>query len=68
VREFNIPGLLTADTIVGLDEGLQKVTLVPGLRWNMFGQTLLNAHVLISLKNDGLRAKFTPSIGMDFTF
>lgn len=68
VREFTIPGLLTADTIVGLDEGLQKVTLVPGLRWNMFGQTLLNAHVLISLKNDGLRAKFTPSIGMDWTF
>ena len=68
VREFNIPGLLAADTIVGLDEGLRKVTLVPGLRWNLFGQTLLNAHVLISLKNDGLRAKVTPSIGMDWTF
>lgn len=68
VREFTIPGLLVADTIVGLDEGLRKVTLVPGLRWNLFGQTLLNAHVLISLKNDGLRAKVTPSVGFDWTF
>lgn len=68
VAPFEIPGILVADTIVGLDEGLRKVTLVPGLRWNIFGQTLLNAHVLVSLKNDGLRAKFTPSIGMDWTF
>lgn len=68
VAPFEIPGLLVAETIVGLDEGLQKVTLVPGLRWNMFGQTLLNAHVLVSLKNDGLRAKFTPSLGFDWTF
>lgn len=68
VAPFEIPNLLVADTIVGLDEGLQKVTLVPGIRWNLFGQTLLNTHVLVSLKNDGLRSKFTPSIGFDFTF
>jgi hypothetical protein len=74
VAPFEIPpvpgffGGLTAQTIVGLEEGLQKVTLVPGLRWNLFGQTLLNAHVLVSLKNDGLRAKFAPSLGFDWTF
>lgn len=75
IAPFDIPPVpvlgfqgLSAETIVGLDEGLKKVTLVPGVRWNIFGQTLLNAHVLVSLKNDGLRAKFTPSIGFDWTF
>lgn len=68
VAPFEIPNLLVANTIVGLDEGLRKVTLVPGFRWNIFGRTLLNTHVLVSLKNDGLRAKITPSVGLDFTF
>lgn len=68
IEPFEIPGVLVADTIVGLNEGYQKVTLVPGVRWNLFGQTLLNAHVLISLKNDGLRAKVAPSIGFDWSF
>ena len=68
IAPFEIPPILTAQTVVGLEEGLQKVTLVPGFRWNVFGQALLNANVLVSLKNDGLRAKFTPSVGFDWTF
>jgi hypothetical protein len=51
-----------------LDEGLVKTTLVPGIRWNIGGNALLNAHVLLSLQNDGLRAKVTPVIGFDYTF
>lgn len=61
-------GSLSLDSIIGLDEGYRKVTLAPGVRWNLFGQALLNAHVLVSLQNEGLRAKLTPSIGFDWTF
>jgi hypothetical protein len=68
--DIPIPGFpdFEAATIVGLEQGLRKWTLVPGFRWNMFGQALLNAHVLVSLKNDGLRAKFVPAVGFDWTF
>lgn len=74
VEPFEIPAVpgffpgLTAQTIVGLEEGLRKWTLVPGFRWNLFGQALLNAHLLISLQNDGLRAKYVPAVGFDWTF
>jgi hypothetical protein len=61
------PGL-TAQSLVGLDQGLVKATLVPGVRWNLGGNALLNAHVLLNMKNDGLRAKVTPVIGFDYTF
>ena len=61
------PGL-TAQSLVGLDEGLVKTTLVPGVRWNLGGNALLNAHVLLNMKNDGLRAKVTPVIGFEYTF
>ena len=58
----------TAQSLVGLDEGLVKTTLVPGVRWNIGGNALLNVHVLLNMKNDGLRAKVTPVIGLDYTF
>jgi hypothetical protein len=61
------PGL-TAQSLVGLDEGLTKYTVAPGIRWNVGSNALLNAHVLFNVRNDGLRAKITPVIGLDYTF
>jgi hypothetical protein len=61
------PGL-TTESLVGLDEGLTKYTLVPGVRWNIGGNALLNVHVLFNLKNDALRAKVVPVVGFDYTF
>ena len=67
VPSIGFPGL-TAVSLVGLGEGLTKFTVAPGIRWNIAGQGLLNAHVLINLKNDSLRAKYTPVIGFEYTF
>lgn len=67
VPAAGFPGV-TAQILVGLDQSLVKSTLVPGFRWNIGDNALLNAHVLLSLKNDGLRAKMTPVIGFEYTF
>ena len=46
--------------------GLQTVYLVTGAKVNIHGRWLLKANVLTRLTDTGLRAKFTPSIALDY--
>jgi hypothetical protein len=45
---------------------LQMVTLVPGLKWNLFKTWVLAANVSVPLTSGGLNARFTPFVGLDY--
>ena len=46
--------------------GLQTVYFVTGAKMNIHGRWLLKANVLTRLTDTGLKAKFTPSIALDY--
>ncbi len=46
--------------------GLQTVYLGTGAKLNVYGRWLLKANVLTRLTDTGLRARFTPSIALDY--
>jgi hypothetical protein len=62
------PGATTSASLVALPEGIQRVSLAPGLKVNLKGKMLLSLSALVSLKNDGLHARVTPMAGIDLTF
>jgi hypothetical protein len=61
-------GLGTVDGLVGLSEGLNVVSLAPGIKWNAWRNVLVTGNVLASLANNGIRANVVPVIGLDVTF
>lgn len=48
--------------------GVRTVYVATGAKWNIFGSVLLNAQVLTRLSDSGLRARFTPSVALDYSF
>lgn len=66
-QRFTVPGG-TGDLLVGLPEGISSISLAPGLKWNVWRNVLVTANLLANLKNDGLRARWTPVVGFDFAF
>jgi hypothetical protein len=56
------------EVLVGLPESLTRISIVPGVKWNAWGDLLVTANVLTTLTNDGLKATFTPVIGFDWSF
>jgi hypothetical protein len=46
--------------------GLHTAYLVTGAKINLYGRWLLNGNVLTRLTDTGLRARFTPSIAIDY--
>jgi hypothetical protein len=56
------------ESLVTLPEGIQKLTLVPGLKLNLKGNILLSLNALTALRDSGLHARFTPVVGIDVTF
>ena len=48
--------------------GIRKLTLAPGLKWNLKGNMLLSLNALVPLSDNGLSDRFTPVIGLDWTF
>ena len=63
----SVPGG-TIDLLVPIPEGLNVISLAPGLKWNIWRGVLLNADLLVSLANKGLRADTTPVVGFDWAF
>lgn len=47
---------------------LRKLTLMPGLKWNIKGNLLLALNAMVALQDDGLHDKFTPVVGLDWSF
>jgi hypothetical protein len=62
------PVLAGIDTMRWLPSGggLQTVYLVTGGKVNLYGRWLLKLNVLTRLTDTGLRARYTPSIAIDY--
>jgi hypothetical protein len=62
------PVLAGIDTMRWLPakSGVGTGFLVTGVKWNLIGNWLLNTHVLTRLTDAGLRARFTPSLSIDY--
>jgi hypothetical protein len=59
----------TSFTVVtALSQGVRKLTLAPGLKWNLKGNMLLSLNALVPLKDNGLSDRFLPVVGLDWTF
>ena len=56
------------DLLVALPEGLNVVSLAPGIKWNVGGSVLVTGNLLASLINNGLKAKLIPVVGLDWAF
>jgi hypothetical protein len=71
-RVFNIPanefGVTTFEAITSSDHGIRKITMVPGLKWNMKGTFVLSLNALVPIMDNSLHDKFTPVVGLDWTF
>ena len=63
----NPAGITSVQSMVALSEGIRKALVVPGLKVNLKGKMLLSLHAIITLTNDGLRAKITPVAGINLT-
>ena len=50
------------------DAGVHTVFLVTGVKWNVGGTTLLNLQLLSRLTDAGLRARFTPTVAIDYAY
>jgi hypothetical protein len=58
----------TVEALVGQAGGLHSVSIAPGAKWNAWRNLLFTATALTSLSNNGLRAKFIPVAGIDWSF
>ncbi|MPZ20808.1 MAG: hypothetical protein GEV06_23295 [Luteitalea sp.] len=61
-------GVTSFESLVALPEGFQKLTLVPGLKWNIKGNLLFSVNALIPVQDEGLHDVFTPVVGLDWAF
>jgi hypothetical protein len=66
--DFQNPNLTGFSALAATESGVRKITLAPGLKWNLKGQMLLSLNALIPLFDNGLHDLFTPVIGIDMTF
>jgi hypothetical protein len=61
-------GVTSVESIVALDEGINKLILAPGVRLNLKGSFVLSLNALVKLRDNGLHDKFIPVVGLDWTF
>jgi hypothetical protein len=54
-----------ASALVAVPDGLSTVIAAPGIKWNIFGNTLLTVDALIAVTGRGLRDRVTPVVGLD---
>ena len=63
-----LPGVSSLTYPRGLPEGFLKQSIVPGIKWNLKGNFLLSLNGITALRDNGLSDKFTPVVGLDWTF
>jgi hypothetical protein len=61
-------GIASSSSLVALPEGIQKLSLAPGLKANLKAKLLLSVNALIALHDTGLHARVTPMAGINVTF
>ena len=60
---------LTSASVASVDpQGLHRLSVAGGIKWNFAGSALLTAHVLMPLNDAGLRDRVTPIVGLDWGF
>ena len=68
IRIPNEQGVTSFEAVTSSDHGIRKITLVPGFKWNLRGTFLFSFNALVPLMDNSLYDKFTPVIGLDWTF
>jgi hypothetical protein len=63
----NPSGITSTESLVALGRGINKGLLIPGLKVNLKGKMLLSLNVIVTMKNNGLRATVTPVAGINLT-
>jgi len=61
-------GSSSVDALIALPDGLNQLSLAPGIKWNAWGTLLVTGNALFSLENNGLRANIIPVVGIDWAF
>jgi hypothetical protein len=64
----NSAGVNTFTVATVTTDRIRKLVLAPGVKWNLKGNVLLSLNALIPLKDNGLSDRFTPVVGLDWTF
>jgi hypothetical protein len=54
--------------LAAIPEGITAVSVAPGIKLNMWKNVLATGNILLSVRNDGLRARATPVLGLDWSF
>jgi hypothetical protein len=47
---------------------IRKLSIVPGVKWNLKGKFLLSVSGIATILDNGLHDLFTPVVGLDFSF
>jgi Putative MetA-pathway of phenol degradation len=72
VENVTVPPFLTGVTslelAVATKEGVRKLAIAPGLKWNLKGTFVFSWNAIIPIRDNGLHDMFTPVIGLDWTF
>ena len=67
-QTFTVGSSSSIDALVALPEGIQQISLAPGVKWNIWRSVLLTGNLMAALKNDGLKANIIPVVGLDWAF
>jgi hypothetical protein len=62
-----LAGISSTQSLVALPDGITKLLFVPGMKVNVKGKMLLSVHAIVTMKNNGLHATFTPVAGINLT-
>ncbi len=63
----NFADVTGAEALIAVPNGIHRVVLAPGAKWNAFRNVLVTMNVLVSVTNKGLHSRVTPVIGAEWT-
>lgn len=63
----NFASVTGADALIAVPNGIHRVILTPGAKWNALRNLLVTMNVLVSVTNRGLHSRVTPVIGMEWS-
>jgi hypothetical protein len=64
----NVFGVESFEAAAVTSHGIRKITQVPGVKWNVRGTFVLSFNSLVPIVANSLYDKFTPVVGLDWTF
>jgi hypothetical protein len=64
----NFANVAGAEALIAVPNGVHRVILVPGAKWNAFRSLLLTMNALVTVTSGGLRSNLTPVVGAEWGF